>query len=87
MSSRDRSSLDARHPVRSSRGGQGADAYIMRWKMLVGCLLAVLGGVGLVRDLSEFNGSAYEAGSLAGGMVLLLLGLLLIRADAGSRAG
>jgi uncharacterized membrane protein len=66
------------------RGGR-ADASVMRWKMLVGILLVVLGGAGLVRDFSQFDGG-YGAGRLVGGLVFLLLGILLVRADVGPRA-
>jgi hypothetical protein len=58
----------------------------MRWKMLVGILLVVMGGAALVRALSQFEGGAYGAGGLLGGLVLLLLGMLLVRADVGPRA-
>src|SRR2546430_2062350 len=64
--------------------GGRADSSSVRWKMLVGCGLIVLGALGLLPVLVHFQATSYGAGNLTGGILFVLVGVWLIRSD---RAG
>jgi hypothetical protein len=51
----------------------------MRWRVLVGGVLTVLGAARLLLEVIHFQATAYAVGGLTAGVLFLLLGVWLIR--------
>ena len=51
----------------------------MQWRFLLGCLLIALSTARLLFALLDFDATSFAVGNLAGGALVLLLGVWLVR--------
>jgi hypothetical protein len=52
----------------------------MRWKTRISWVLVVMGALGLLHLIANFQADSYMAGSLTAGVLFVLVGVWLIRA-------